>query len=231
MARQFVLVLNSDSASSCRKVGRHLGELYPTIHSTCRMHQLCISIVAIIKMAGLKSAVFCAALLLRRKRVQARVRRLLRRHVSEKLQIDHDPPDEQQLQQVRSIFDLIRDLVVPDRAAVGEDPTTAQKRYAAWHRLRAFFTGPVLDTDVIHHYCPFGCHASRADCVDQVINDLCTVFVDHPPTVPAWSKWTKIWPSIGWFSVFAALGNILPAVLSEILDLLEEEIFIYIYKS
>ena len=69
MADEVIFIFNTDSAKSCLKVGRHMGELVPTLHAPCRMHQLCLVLVAVMKRSGLMSALFCACNLLRKKRV------------------------------------------------------------------------------------------------------------------------------------------------------------------
>ena len=40
-ADKFLLILNTDSAKSCLKLGAHLQTLVPTLPAACRLHQVC----------------------------------------------------------------------------------------------------------------------------------------------------------------------------------------------
>lgn len=101
-ARRTCLVLNVDSAGSCLKLGRGLGSLCPTIAAPCRLHQLCICLVFVLRAAGLPSAVFCASILLHRRRVQARLRKALRKHIHDHLDLRFRPPDPIHIEQVHT---------------------------------------------------------------------------------------------------------------------------------
>jgi hypothetical protein len=73
-ASRFTLLLNTDSGASCLRVGRFLGSKMPTVPSVCRMHQGALSLLAIVLQGGIASSVFCAALLIKRQKVQCFLR-------------------------------------------------------------------------------------------------------------------------------------------------------------
>ena len=107
-----VLILNTDSAQSCLKLGRQLGTLLPTLPAPCRMHQFCIALCAPANMMALKSAIFCATLLLKRKRVQTRVRAQLRKHIDDNLCCTFVPPEAGAGRGVRAIMGLMKSAVL-----------------------------------------------------------------------------------------------------------------------
>ena len=73
----FTLVLNTDSGKPCQKLARFL-KASPAI---CRMHQHCLALVAPLRLGGVMSPLFCAPLLLKRKRVQTLIRKALLPHI------------------------------------------------------------------------------------------------------------------------------------------------------
>ena len=88
----FFLVLGTDSGASCLRLGRHLGNSFPSVAAVCRMHQASLAMVAGLSMGGLLSSLFCAALLLRRKRVQTLLRSALRRHLQAHFHVIYEEP-------------------------------------------------------------------------------------------------------------------------------------------
>eukprot|EP00969_Alexandrium_andersonii_P226819 10016467-Alexandrium_andersonii.AAC.1 len=70
------------------------------------MHQFCISVVTIFKGAGLMSAMFCAAILLHRKRAQTKLRAKLRRHLGEHARCRFAPPDPRDVEHARALVRL-----------------------------------------------------------------------------------------------------------------------------
>jgi hypothetical protein len=100
---------------------------------------------------------------------------------------------------------------------------TQQKRLVACRRLRQFLAGPVRESDLITHFCPLGCHASREAAVQQFYDDIVEVFLAHPPSLPAFNKWTKFFPLVAWFASFCCLHFILPGCLANLCALLREE--------
>ena len=103
MSHRFVLVTNSDSAGSCIKLGQYLGTLMPVLPAVCRVHQLNIAMVSVLRLSGMMSALFCAALLLKRRRVLKTLRQQLKGYLAQNLQINFAlEPDEEATNQVRS---------------------------------------------------------------------------------------------------------------------------------
>ena len=74
---ELVVVLCTDSGSSCLQLARHLRAL-PAI---CRMHQHCLSLVAPLQLGGVMPALFCASLLMKRQRAHTLMVGQLRSYV------------------------------------------------------------------------------------------------------------------------------------------------------
>ena len=142
------------------------------------------------------------------------MRRRLKEHINASLKIAYDPPDPAHKGQVIAILDLMEGMIT-DRTLRG----ACTRRLAALRRLKAFFCGPLRGTKDIHHYCPLGCHSSREAAVTELYEDLLEVFPSHPPAVPAYNKWTKIWPPLVWFASFLCLHDILPTIVDEMCSL------------
>ena len=216
-AQRMVVVLNTDSAPSCLKLGRHLNDVAPCLSAPCRMHQLCIAIVSVLRLGGIMSPMFCGSLLLHRRRVQAWMRRRLKDHVDASLTIAYNPPEPAHKGQVVVILDLMEGMLT-ERTLPGANT----RRLAALRRLKTFLCGPVRGTKAIHHYCPLGCHDSREAAATELYEDLLEVFLSHPPAIPAYNKWTKIWPPLIWFASFLCLHDILPSIVDEMCSLTAE---------
>ena len=223
MADEVIFIFNTDSAKSCLKVGRHMGELVPTLHAPCRMHQLCLVLVAVMKRSGLMSALFCACNLLRKKRVQTRIRNNLLILVEARLIVDFDEgPTEEAKTEVKAALSFLEQAIASASLAEGEDAQSRSKRLSALQRLRCFLGGRINAIELRHH-CPLGCHPSREACVKSCHADICEVFVSHPPPNPVWNKWTKIWPPVAWFASFILLNLLLPGAFDNILDQLHDD--------
>jgi hypothetical protein len=211
MCCRFILVVNTDSGTSGIKLANHLQTLFPCIAAPCRMHQGCLTMLAMFNITGRMSALFCASLLLRRQRLQATLRKKLRDHVRAKLKITYDPPSPADQAYVAALFDLLHHLLTWRLQSKGPGDATGTARLAAWGRLRDFFSGP-FDGDRIYHYCPYGCHASREHAAESLVQDLTALMIDHPPVVPSANKWSKLLPPVLWFGVFTAWSSLLPAL-------------------
>ena len=104
-ARNVMVITNSDSARSCLKLSRHLGSILPSLPCQCRMHQLVLAMNGVLSLGGVGSALFCASLLFRRKRVQSMMRKHLLKLVSDRLKIVFmQPPQEAHLQKKKIII-------------------------------------------------------------------------------------------------------------------------------
>ena len=64
---------------------------------------------------------------------------------------------------------------------------------------------------------------SREAAAKQLYDDVCCLFLNSPPQVPAWNKWTKITPSIIWFAGFCSLHTMLASCLQQAAEALENE--------
>jgi hypothetical protein len=177
------------------------------------------------------SAIFCAALLLRRRRVQNVLRSALKRYAGAHLKVTYEPPSKEDREHASAVWDIAYEMIVArtDTSQLIEGRLTP--RLAALKRLRRNLRGPLRGTDIVH-YCPFGCHASQEEALLEITADLTICFLDHPPPVPAWNKWSKIMPPLMWFCAFVAVHGILAGIMvslsalrdGEIADLSEEDL-------
>lgn len=218
----FTLVLGTDSGAPCLRLGRHLGTLVPLLHAVCRMHQGCLSMVAVLTLGGMLSALFCAALLMRCRRIQTLLRSALRRHLDEVFELTYTEPPANERRQAASLLALL-DVHLQSRLVRQPRPgEKSTKRIEASRRLKRNLNGPTSSRAVKHH-CPWGCHASEEDAKREICEDLTTLFLDNPPSVPAYNKWNKIvWPVV-WFTVFTCLHFLLPSLLAQLIALRTDE--------
>ena len=217
-ADQFALIVNSDSAASCLRLGRHLAELVPTLPSPCLMHQGCLSMMAVFRLGGVMSSIFCTTLLLRRRRVQALLRKALHRYVSEHVKITYDPPSPEERQRVEALMGLLYPFLAQRTKPAADGQVARTARISAWRRLRRLLSGPLGSAEV-RHYCPVGCHSGEQQVRDQLEQDVTCLFLDHPPPVPAWNKWSKVVPPLAWLAVFMSLHTLLPGIVTKLTSL------------
>eukprot|EP00969_Alexandrium_andersonii_P192515 8504234-Alexandrium_andersonii.AAC.1 len=64
--------------------------------------------------------------------------------------------------EVRSVMGLLEDVVRGGELAGEERSERGGRRLAAWQRLQSFLCGPLFEGGSIGHYCPLGCHPTRA---------------------------------------------------------------------
>ena len=213
LASRFVLIVNTDSGPSCLKAVRHFSTEVPVLSAPCRMHQGCLAMSGLLTSSGLLSALFCASLLLRRRRVQNILRSKLRKYMDEHLRISFEAPSPEHRQRVHSICNLLRYMLVQRlEHARGPDASDVTERLRALRRVQIFFVGPLTGPEVIH-YCPYGCHESREHAISSIVEDLNLVMLGSPPVVPASNKWSKLLPATLWFAVFLSLGAFLPGMM------------------
>lgn len=197
--QRLTLVLCSDSGPSCLKLARHL-QFLPAV---CRMHQHCLAMVSILKLGGLLSSLFSLCLLFKRRRVQTMIRRQLWEHIRRNVRVVYELPAEQERTHVRSVLGLMKDVV--EMRTAGSTAETGRAK--AWRRLERLFARLNYDGPELYHYCPYGCHQS----LDEVCKDfhecICKLFLEHPPSVIAENKWTKLWPPLVHFAAFLGIGS------------------------
>lgn len=211
--RELVLVLCTDSGSSCLKLARHLG----AVPAVCRMHQHCLSLTAPMKLGGMMSPLFCGSLLMKRQRVQSLVHRQLRSYLQNFLHIEYDPPTAEEKNHIQSVLELLSPLLTC--RLVERQRVTARTK--ALDRLKVFLSGS-LRGDHLFHWCPYGCHNNLEAAQEELLELLLECFFRHPPPVPAWNKWNKTWPALQWFAVIMQLAKVMPASLSGLCDLVPE---------
>lgn len=207
-ASSTVFFLNTDSFGSCLRLRRCLAAEVPCLGCPCRMHQLCIALTASLACSGSMSSLYCGSLLLRRARYQDLLRKRLKAYIAENLTIAYEEPTRQERLHAHAVWNLHWPLIVQGHE---QSAMIRTKRAQAWQRLKNWLLPAGLK-----HFCPFGCHASKEAIVDDIYQDLCTLFLDSPPAIPAWNKWTKIAPVLCWFAPLLCLGNLFPALAGPI---------------
>ncbi len=209
------LLLNTDSAPTNFVVGRYLGTMFPTLQPGCRMHQISLTMMAVYRLSGVMSGLFCACLLLRRRQVGVRVRAELQKHIRRELRITHEAPAPDVLQESKSLFALMAPLVDTGHNGTKSQITTRQR---ALQRLQTLFACSLRGNGEprLWHYCPYGCHATTQSAADELFQLLATLFLEHPPPVPAWNKWTKVLPPLLWFATFGSVRTCLAASLARV---------------
>ena len=222
-ARDFTLVMNTDSARACKLLARQLAMEHVVLHAPCLMHQLCICLVAVLRLSGVMSAMFCATLTLHRKRVQTLLRRELAHQLQDMECTFASPADDAELQHIADMF-LLMEQVIASGAADQDSPDAGQstKRMKALRRLAGFFAGGSRGSRVRHH-CPLGCHLTKADAIQDLCGLIDEVWLNHPPCIPAWNKWTKIWPVLVWYVTFLACYTLLPDASRALCTLVDHE--------
>ena len=207
-ASSTVFLLNTDSFGSCLRLRRCLATEVPCLGCPCRMHQLCIALTASLACSGCMSSLYCGSLLLRRARYQDLLRKRLKAYLSEHLTIVYEAPTREERLHSNAVWDMHWPLIVQGHE---QRAIIRTRRAQAWQRLKMWLLPAGLK-----HFCPFGCRASREAIVDDIYVDLCTLFLDSPPAIPAWNKWTKIAPVLCWFAPLLCLGILFPSLAGPI---------------
>ena len=212
------LVLNTDSAPQCLLVGKLLGASRKCISAPCRAHQGCHCMTRVISLGGVMSAIFCASLLLKRHRIKRLMRKALTEFVHDVdggLKVDVDPPTEADSRHGTAVWDMVQGMVgnsSQDNSSVF-DQQKRTARLAALHKLRRWIPA-IRVGERLTHYCPWGCHETYGQARQEVGDAFQTLFLDHPPKVPAWNKWGKIIPPLQWFTTFCAVGGALSRMIA-----------------
>ena len=161
------------------------------------------------QMAGLVSPIFCASNLMRKRSVQSRLRRQLRKAFAEDcFEVDFEDHSADSKRQLKAVLALAEKPPTQDKALNGH-----QKRLKALQRLSANAAGQPRCSTVLVHPCRFGCHDSKEAACKEMLDDVVEVWPNHPPQIIALNKWTKILPPLAWFASFACFFRLLPRAL------------------
>ena len=217
-AGETTFMLNTDSFSSCMRLYKVLAAQVRCLSCPCRMHQLCLSLTSGLVYSNMMSALFCGSLTLRQSRFQQLLRVRLRTVLDKQVDMAYEMPEDSAVSHADAVWDLFFPLLV-----YGQSQSQAEgqrrllgKKAQAWRRLKRHLQGPLSSAKVIH-YCPRGCHTSREEFVEELHTDLCTLFFDAPPPVPAFNKWTKVAPVLQWFGPLFRVHQLLPQILEPVL--------------
>ena len=221
-AGETTFMLNTDSFTSCLRLNKVLAAQVCCLSCPCRMHQLCLSLTSGLVYSNLMSALFCGSLTLRQSRFQQLLRTRLKTLLEKPGQVVlvYERPEDSAVSHAEAVWDLFFPLLVHGQGQ-SQSQTQGERRLLgrkaqAWRRLKRHLQGPLSSATVIH-YCPLGCHSSREAFVEELYSDLCTLFFDAPPPVPAFNKWTKVAPVLQWFGPLFRVHQLLPQILEPVL--------------
>ncbi len=147
----FVL-LSSDSAKPCLRLARHLGALA----AICRTHQHSMAVVQPLKVSGLMSAIFCAALLTRRQKTQKVFKRELERWAKNNVKVSFAKLPLEGTKHAASVLEMLEATLVSGLV----DDTSEPHRLCQLRKLKKFL-GSIRGPH-IYHYCPIGWGGSAA---------------------------------------------------------------------
>ena len=218
----FTIVLATDAAKSCLRLGRHIGETYQVVPAVCRLHQGCLAMVSIIALGGLSAPLFCASLLMRRRRIQVLLRASLKKLLQEKFVVEYVAPSQDVRAQAPALLQFMHSHFSSRRLSGRLQASKAPCRLKALGILQKCLTGRTSCSSITH-YCPYGCHSSAEAAREEVEQALLACFLHSPPAVPAFNKWNKIYGPLAWFTSFSALHGILPQLLSHLVALHTDE--------
>ncbi|CAE7372728.1 unnamed protein product [Symbiodinium sp. CCMP2456] len=221
-AGETTFMLNTDSFTSCLRLNKVLATQVCCLSCPCRMHQLCLSLTSGLVYSNLMSALFCGSLTLRQSRFQQLLRTRLKTLLGKPGQVVlvYERPEDSAVSHAEAVWDLFFPLLVYGQGQ-SQSQTQGERRLLgrkaqAWRRLKRHLQGP-LSSATVTHYCPLGCHTSREAFVEELYRDLCTLFFDAPPPVPAFNKWTKVAPVLQWFGPLLRVHQLLPQILEPVL--------------
>jgi hypothetical protein len=213
-------VLGSDSAKSLIRLATH----YATeacrfhgkamfIHGRCMMHMLWAALAAMLAVAGMTTAMFCATVLIRKGHNMKLLKQFKYEYLDEKLEVvfDWDPSFNASSAINRAwveLLDSADDMIAVDDNVLQEEARQQRKTKRKEARQKLLVACPgdwskhgKKEDRVIHFchvLCPFKCK-SRADSVKGVSNLLDEALLDCPPGIPALNRWNKVWGPLVWF--------------------------------
>ena len=179
--------------------------------------------LANMNLSGVVSARLCLALLFRRKRVQTMIRNKLMDHLRQCVRISFVPPSEEQCKQVQAVLDLLKDM--QEQGSENSAPGQVTAKEKAMKRLGELLMTMTPDGDLIWHYCPFGCHASENDAIQELYYVTVELFMNHPPPVIATNKWTNMWPPVVLVACFLAIPGVVPGAVAGLCRVHDDSLF------
>ena len=217
------LVIGSDSAKSCIKLGKVFrGRTALTagmdgcvsVWAPCLMHMAALCVFYVMKVHGVLVPLFCACVLMRQSKVFSAFVVRAELHV-DKMDVVFEEPDGAE-ETRRYLVSLFAFLEQTRSTASDEDagPRVRSRRQAA-ARLSKSLSASLVDGGKItelRHYCTYGCCSSEAEAVAKVKADFKLVLFDVAPDVPACNRWTKVYPPLCYWMVLMAFPFTVPAL-------------------
>ena len=217
----YVLILNSDSAQSNIRLGKHFMQLcqrngFLFLQSRCQMHMACASIVQELKYLDLTSPSFCATLQLHDGARMRALRDSILRYIRTNLRIVYER--DKDWEKHREEHEAIVALVLSSHADKDDDsdedakatrPDRQKKRRAAAAALCELLPADWSLEDIIH-FCPYGCCVSFEEAVCKIFAALDALLLSWLPRVPSLNKWTKLYQPLSWWCVSGQIHRIIP---------------------
>ena len=213
-----LLVLNSDSAESCKRVARHFHRLAETVrpryhlHSRCQQHLTNAALVYVTKQFQLLDGSFCSTVQLHKGAAMRDLRQGCHAFIKKHLRIAHvwDPTWDDTRRKKNKEF---ANLLLSKHCDSNSEMRYSKRERAvecllSWLPLLWFTANP---HDLLH-YCPYGCCQSREEAVDKICNAFDSMLLGYRPRVPAVHRWTKLFQPWSWWLVAFYFFSIIPVV-------------------
>ena len=215
-----VLILVSDAAKANRLLAHFLSSKLSDntamLHTLCFMHQVSLSVGAVCGALKILGPVFCGCNLLMRSKWQASVSAALRRWVSKLRHTDADP-DEADGKYARELLKLLE----WDEESLNDDDlrrrsTSKGSRVDERLVLVNFMTSSFQSTR-LEHRCGFGCCRGGLDeSKDKLHSYIMDVLFSRYPGIPAVNRWTKLFPSLAWWTVAMHMQGLITSLWGKI---------------
>jgi hypothetical protein len=208
--------LGTDGAKSCKKYGNVLafqthvdsnGDGVTSCHAICQLHGgnlICRGTMLALKMS---TDLFMATVLMHKgwifHNLKSKASRMLRGSL---IHIEYVMPagSERVSQYLRVILELFEIHSRKSESEHAQANKAQTKRAKACDRLALLLAASTVNEHGVitrlAHCCPFGCHATPQEGIDEIIDLFKTVFFNAMPMVPACNRWMKLFPNLCWWA-------------------------------
>ena len=202
----FLVILNTDSAKSCLRLGRHFQFLSESessklhLQSLCMQHMLSQTLVFAASSLNFINGAFCSTVQLHKGSTMSSLGKRTKEFFDKNLTVVYEYNDEWRghYQKNKAIVDLLLSSRDPGIDS-SEHRSTEKGRRLAATKLIAWL--PMLWCVVgnFAHYCPLGCCWSREESVEKCWSAFYTLLLSHRPKVPALNRWLGLYAPLSWW--------------------------------
>lgn len=206
------VTLSSDSGKNCKRLGKHFcadaslervehpdGKLrrmrgITTLQSCSLMHQLEMIYALLLTSLGILCAMFCTCCVVQRGHAKNIVKSRSRKMLAQVKPVYVKPSDFDQnrayLRAVLSFADYVDEIGIILQGGNEAELTSKKfKRLQDRDRLATLLAASEINRDGVivsyRHWCPFGCHSSWADAVDDILHVADSVHISQNVEVPS----------------------------------------------